>query len=62
MTNSKARIALFMHVESNPELLKRRVKLAAAINEQNCGFYDYAMIEGMGLKLVRKELLPKEFQ
>jgi hypothetical protein len=32
----------------------------SAIKEQNCGFYDYEMVEGKGLKLVRKKLLPKE--
>jgi hypothetical protein len=26
--------------------------------EQNCGLYDYEMVEGKGLKLIRKELLP----
>jgi hypothetical protein len=31
-TNSRARVVLFMHVESNPELLKRRVKLAVAMS------------------------------
>lgn len=40
----------------------RLIKINGCINEQNCGFYDYAMIEGKGLRLVRKELLPKEFQ
>lgn len=38
------------------------IKINGCINEQNCGFYDYAMVEGKGLRLVRKELLPKEFQ
>ena len=40
----------------------RLLKINGCINEKNCGFYDYAMTEGKGLKLVRKELLPKEFQ
>ena len=40
----------------------RLIKINGCINEQNCGFYDYAMVEGKGLRLVRKELLPKEFQ
>jgi len=40
----------------------RLIKINGCINEQNCGFYDYTMIEGKGLRLVRKELLPKEFQ
>lgn len=40
----------------------RLIKINGCINEENCGFYDYAMIEGKGLKLLRKELLPREFQ
>jgi hypothetical protein len=40
----------------------RLLKVNGCINEQNCGFYGYEMIEGKGLKLVRKELLPKEVQ
>ena len=40
----------------------RLIKINGCINEQNCGFYDYVMVEGKGLRLVRKELLAKEFQ
>jgi hypothetical protein len=40
----------------------RLIKINGCINEQNCGFYDYARTEGKGLRLVRKELLPKDFQ
>lgn len=40
----------------------RLLKINGCINEQDCGFYDYVMIEGKGLRLVRKELLPEEFQ
>jgi len=40
----------------------RLIKINGCINEQNCGFYDYVMTEGKGLKLLRKELLPQEFQ
>lgn len=40
----------------------RLLKVNGCINEENCGFYDYSMIGGKGLKLIRKELLPKEFQ
>ena len=40
----------------------RLLKINGCPNEENCGFYDYEMVEGKGLKLVRKELLPKEFQ
>jgi hypothetical protein len=40
----------------------RLLKINACPNEANCGLYDYVMVEGKGLKLIRKELLPKEFQ
>jgi hypothetical protein len=40
----------------------RLLKINACPNEQNCGLYDYLMVEGKGLKLIRKELLPEEFQ
>ena len=40
----------------------RLLKINSCPNGSNCGFYDYVMIDGSGLKLVRKELLPKEFQ
>jgi hypothetical protein len=40
----------------------RLLKIDACPNEANCGFYDYVMVDGSGLKLIRKELLPKEFQ
>jgi hypothetical protein len=40
----------------------RLMKFDACLNEVDCGFYDYVMEDGKGLKLVRKELLPPEFQ
>ena len=40
----------------------RLLKINACPNEANCGLYDYVMVEERGLKLVRKELLPEEFQ
>ncbi len=40
----------------------RLMKINACPNEANCGLYDYVMVDGKGLKLIRKELLPKEFQ
>lgn len=40
----------------------RLIRFNGCPNEQNCGFYDYVIIEGKGLKLIQKELLPKEFQ
>ena len=47
-----------MEFRPNSSLLK----INACPNENNCGLYDYEMIEGKGLKLIRKELLPTEFQ
>jgi hypothetical protein len=40
----------------------RLIKINGCINEKDCGFYDYVMEEAKGLKLVPKELLPKQFQ
>jgi hypothetical protein len=40
----------------------RLMKFDACLNETDCGFYDYVMVDGKGLELVRKELLPPEFQ
>jgi hypothetical protein len=56
-------------LEQNPDSLRiefhpdsRLFKINGCINEQNCGFYDYLMVEGQGLKLLRKELLPESYQ
>ena len=38
------------------------LKISGCANEQDCGFYDFVMVEGKGLNLVRKEMLPKQFQ
>jgi hypothetical protein len=40
----------------------RLIRVSGCPNETNCGFYDYVMVNGKGLKLIRKQLLPKEFQ
>jgi len=40
----------------------RLLKINACPNEENCGQYDYVMIDGKGLKLIRRQLLPAEFQ
>jgi hypothetical protein len=40
----------------------RLLKINGCPNEQDCGYYDYVMVDGKGLKLVQKWLLPKEFQ
>ena len=47
-------------MEFHPD--SRLMKINACPDEANCGLYDYVMVEGKGLKLIRKELLPKEFQ
>jgi hypothetical protein len=38
----------------------RLLKINACPNEKDCGLYDYEMIDGKGLKLLRVELLPEE--
>lgn len=40
----------------------RLLKINGCPEEQSCGYYDYVMVDGKGLKLVQKWLLPKEFQ
>ncbi len=55
------------HSDRLPERMQfhaesRLMKFDGCLNEHECGFYDYLMVEGKGLKLLRKELLPKEFQ
>jgi hypothetical protein len=40
----------------------RLLKMSACPNERDCGFYDYIMVDGKGLELVRKELLPEQYQ
>ncbi|HWX55925.1 MAG TPA: hypothetical protein VN176_15160 [Verrucomicrobiae bacterium] len=40
----------------------RLLKINGCPNERDCGFYDYEMVDGLGLKLVRKELLPAKYQ
>lgn len=47
-------------VEFHPE--SRLLKVSGCPNESNCGYYDYVMIDGKGLKLVDKLLLPRQFQ
>lgn len=47
-------------VEYHPT--SRLLKVNGCINESYCGVFDYEMIEGKGLKLIHKELLPKEYQ
>ena len=45
-------------MEFHPD--SRLLKINACLNEEDCGLYDYEMIDGKGLKLLRVELLPKE--
>jgi hypothetical protein len=40
----------------------RLLRFAGCPNERDCGYYDYIMIDGKGLKLIRKELLPDRYQ
>jgi len=47
-------------MEFHPD--SRLMKINGCPNEKNCGFYDYIMVDGEELKLLRKQLLPKEFQ
>lgn len=50
----------YKRMEFHPK--SRLMKINGCPGEANCGFYDYEMIEGKGLKLVHRQLLPKEFQ
>jgi hypothetical protein len=40
----------------------RLLKVNGCPNERDCGYYDYVMVDGPGLKLLQKWLLPREFQ
>ena len=40
----------------------RLLEINGCRNEENCGFYDYEIVDGKGLKLIHKELLPKHYQ
>jgi len=40
----------------------RLMKLNMCPNEKDCGFYDYVMVDGKGLRLIHKQLLPKQYQ
>lgn len=48
----------FPRIEFYPN--SRLLKINACPNEENCGLYDYEMLDGKGLKLLRVDLLPKE--
>ena len=38
------------------------LKVNGCPNEHDCGYYDYIMEDGKGLKLIQKWLLPSEYQ
>lgn len=40
----------------------RLFRITGCPGETNCGFYDYEVVDGAGLKLIYKKLLPQEFQ
>lgn len=40
----------------------RLFKVNGCPDEHNCGFYDYIMVDGKGLRLIRKQLLPADYQ
>lgn len=40
----------------------RLLKINGCPGERNCGYYDYVMVDGKGLKLVQKWLLPSGAQ
>lgn len=47
-------------IEFHPR--SRLFRVTGCPGETNCGFYDYEMVDGVGLKLIRKRPLPREFQ
>jgi hypothetical protein len=48
------------HIAFKPT--SRLLKVNGCSDEHDCGFYDYVVEDGQGLKLIRKELLPHEYQ
>ena len=40
----------------------RLLKINGCPGEHDCGFYDYEMVDGKGLRLLRKNLLPQKYQ
>jgi hypothetical protein len=49
-----------LRIEFHPN--SRLFRITGCPGETNCGFYDYEMVDGAGLKLIRKKLFPREFQ
>jgi len=48
------------HLEFTPG--SRLLRVNGCPNERDCGFYDYIIEEGKGLKLIQKELLSPKYQ
>jgi len=40
----------------------RLFQITGCINEKDCGYYDFLMVDGKGLTLVKKWLLPEKYQ
>ncbi len=40
----------------------RLFRVTGCINEKDCGYYDYLMVDGKGLTLAKKWLLPEKYQ
>ncbi|WP_109485894.1 hypothetical protein [Occallatibacter savannae] len=40
----------------------RLIKINGCPDERDCGYYDYVIDDGKGLRLIGKWLLPEEFQ
>jgi len=49
-----------LRIEFHPN--SRLFRVTGCPSETNCGFYDYEMVDGAGLKLISKKLFPREFQ
>jgi hypothetical protein len=47
-------------MEYHPD--SRLLKINGCPGEHDCGFYDYEMVDGKGLRLLRKDLLPQKYQ
>jgi len=56
------------HPDENPKPLEYRptsrlLKINGCLGEAGpCGFFDYEMVDGKGLRLIHKELLPDKYQ
>ena len=48
------------HVEGRDS--SRLLRVSGCPNERDCGFYDYEIVDGLGLRLLGKQLLPSQYQ